>query len=78
MSWLLSAQGKFSCNYYPVPSFSEMFFHLNVHVLRGMYENESDEIIYHLEKKYMVHFQLTRINKKTTSLVSYKYILLKR
>lgn len=46
--------------------------------LREMYENESDEIIYHLEKEYMVRFQLTKINKKTTSLVSFQVYTLEK
>lgn len=49
-----------------------MFFHLNVHVLREMYENEFDEIICHLEKGYMAPFQLTGFNKRTTSLMSFQ------
>lgn len=47
-----------------------MFFHLNVHVLRERYENEFHGIIYHLEKEYKVHFQLTKFNEVTTALMS--------
>lgn len=61
MSWLLSAQGKFGCNYYPVLF---LFFFWNVlslkcSFLREMYDNEFHGIICHLEKEYKVHFQLT-------------------
>lgn len=47
-----------------------MFFHLNVHILREMYENELDGIIYHLEKEYKIYFQLTEFNKMSTSVMS--------